>query len=152
MSFAADGWNLINVSHNTILALLQVLFREIFWEFWGISLADTVGSSFGIRFGWSPLFLGQTYFYKWCILNYCYSYIWRLSQYHCWGKEYLVCKHGPNVNLVRVVLLNFLLQFLLISKWLISQIDIILESEGELPLGEVSLGYWRQKRNLINSK
>lgn len=54
-------------------------------------------------------------------------------------QSHLVTVYCSNVNLVRVHLLHFFLQFVLCAKRLVPDIDVIFKCEGELSVLEIIL-------------
>ena len=57
------------------------------------------------------------------------------------GKPYPVRVNSSNINLVGTLFLKFFLKILLVREGLVTDVDVILEGEGELSIGEVMLGH-----------
>lgn len=64
-------------------------------------------------------------------------------------KTYPMCEHSTNIYFVWTSFLYFFLQFLLITEWLISDVNIVLQCEGKLSIAKIILWHCNQKSNKI---
>ena len=58
-----------------------------------------------------------------------------------------MCEDCSDVNLVRTAFLNLFLHLGLVGKGLVTDVDVILQREGELTVGKVGLGHCGEEQS-----